>query len=115
MIQVKGAGHAGTGLWLDGYFELIETTEEGIRVLFSGAHASINANPGGYERHCEYAYEDLDNDGVKKIIQTGKACQLGFGENSLESKLQKTDGQAIERVFQFDGRQYVEQAEGQTS
>jgi hypothetical protein len=108
VIQVTGAGHEGTGLWLDGYFELIEITEEGIHVLFSGAHASINASPGGYERHYEYAYEDLNDDGVKEIIQTGEECQLEPGESGRE----KTDCQPVEGIFQFDGRQYVAQAEG---
>jgi hypothetical protein len=107
VIQVTGAGHAGTGLWLDGYFELIEITEEGIHVLFSGAHASINANPGGWERHYEYAYEDLDDDGVKEIIQTGEECQLEPGESGLEG----TDCESVERVFQFDGLTYVQREE----
>jgi hypothetical protein len=107
VIQVTGAGHAGTGLWLDGYFELIEITEEGIHVLFSGAHASINANPGGWERHYEYAYEDLDDDGVKEIIQTGEECQLEPGESGLEG----TDCEPVERVFQFDGLTYVQREE----
>jgi hypothetical protein len=107
VIQVTGAGHAGTGLWLDGYFELIEITEEGIRVLFSGAHGGINANPGGFERRYTYAYEDLDDDRVKEIIQTGEECQLEPGESGLE----KTDCQPVERVFQFDGLTYVRRAE----
>ena len=111
VIEVTGAGHAGTGLWVDGYFKIIEITEQGIRVLFSGAHASINANPDGYERRYEYAYEDLDDDGVKEIIQTGEACQLEPGESGLE----KTDCQPVERVFQFDGRHYVLQEEDNRS
>lgn len=115
VIQVTGAGHGGTGLWEDGYFEILEITEEGIRILFSGTHASINANPGGYERYYEYAYEDLNDDGVKEIIQTGEECQLEPGESTLESRLQRTDCEPVERIFQFDGRQYVAQAEGQTS
>jgi len=109
VIQVTGAGHAGTGLWLDGYFELIEITEEGIRVLFNGAHTSINANPGGYEQHYEYAYEDLDDDGVKEIIQTGEECNLEF---TGESGWEKRDCQPVDVVFRFDGRQYVAQPEG---
>jgi hypothetical protein len=110
VIQVTGAGHAGTGLWVDGYFEIIEITEQGIRVLFSGAHVSINANPGGYERWYEYAYEDLNGDGVKEIIQSGETCQLERGESGLE----KTDCQPVERVFEFDGVQYVQQPEDET-
>lgn len=108
VIQVTGAGHAGTGAWLDGYFEIIEITEEGIHVLFSGAHGSINANPGGFERRYTYAYEDLNDDGVKEIIQTGEECQLEPGESGLE----KTDCQPVERVFQFDGLTYVQREEG---
>ena len=111
VIQVTGAGHAGRGLWVDGYFEIIEITEEGIHVLLSGAHASINANADGFERRYTYAYEDLDGDGVKEIIQTGEECNLAFrGESGWD----KSDCQPADVVFQFDGRQYVAQAEGQT-
>lgn len=110
VIQVTGTGHAGTGLWADGYFEIIEITEQGIRVLFSGVHASINANPGGYERRYTYAYEDLDDDGVKEIIQTGEECQLESGEGGLE----KTDCQPVEAIFAFDGTRYVQRTKGET-
>jgi hypothetical protein len=111
LIQVTGAGHAGTGMWLDGYFEIIEITEEGIRVLFSGAHGSINANAGGFERRYTYAYEDLDDDGVKEIIQTGEECQLEPWESTLESRLERTDCEPVERGFQFDGVRYVRRTE----
>lgn len=108
IIQVTGAGHAGTGLWVDGYFQIIEIAEQGIHVLFSGAHATINANPNGHERRYEYAYQDLDKDGVMEIIQTGEECQLRLVEGS---GLEKADCQPVEAVFHFDGLRYVQLGE----
>jgi len=105
ILKVTGAGHVGTGLWEDGYFQIISITDDGIRVIFAGAEVEINANHQGWHRQYQYQYDDLDTDGYKEIIKEGEECRYQVGDEGLE----KTDCQRVSKVYYFNGTEYVEQ------
>jgi len=106
LLKVTGAGHSGTGLWTDGYFQIIDITDDGIKVIFTGAEAEIDANPGGYHHQYRYQYIDLDGDGGKEIIKEDEECEYRFSE---EKGLEKTACESIREVYQFNGTEYVKQ------
>ncbi|MBI5500566.1 MAG: hypothetical protein HY907_10005 [Deltaproteobacteria bacterium] len=74
VVKVTGAVHPGTGLWADGYFELREVTDGGLPLLFSGAETSGNYNFDGFALHRTFAFEDLDGDGTREIVEQGTDC-----------------------------------------
>jgi hypothetical protein len=103
VLKVTGAGHAGTGLWEDGYFQIIKVTNEGIGVLFAGAEVEINANHQGWHRQYQYQYDDLDADGYSEIIKEGEECRYQASNPGLET----TDCQKVKKVYYFNGTEYV--------
>jgi hypothetical protein len=105
VLKVTGSGHAGTGLWSNGYFELISIADDGIRVVFAGAEVEINAHHQGWYREYQYQYDDLDTDGYSEIIQEGEECRYQGSDEGLE----KIDCQRVKKVYYFDGAEYVEQ------
>jgi hypothetical protein len=105
VLKVTGAGHAGTGLWEDGYFQIISVTGDGIRVVFDGAEIEINASHQGWHRQYQYQYDDLDADGYSEIIKEGQECRYQVGDEGLE----KIDCQRVKKVYYFNGTEYVEQ------
>jgi hypothetical protein len=105
VLRVVGAGHAGTGFWEDGYFEIVYVTDAGIRVVFSGAEAEINVNTQGWHRQYQYEYTDLNVDGNKEIVKTGEEC-VYLWEAQTES-LQKTDCHDVEEIYRYNGTYFA--------
>ncbi|MBI5490381.1 MAG: hypothetical protein HY905_23800 [Deltaproteobacteria bacterium] len=79
VVKVTGAVHPGTGLWAEGYFELREVTEDGLRLLFAGAEVSASCNEGGFRNRRAFNFEDLDADGTFEIVAEGADCALVEG------------------------------------
>lgn len=103
VFKLIGAGHAGTGLWTHGYFQIIEITDSGVKVIFDGAEVQLAMSNGGYHRQYEYQYVDLDDDGTKEIIKRGQECQYFIDRNELK----RTNCMQINELYRFDGNEYV--------
>ena len=89
--------------WDDGYFEIIEITNEGIRVVFSGVETFRSNHQAN---QFEYQYIDLNEDGLKEIIKTGKQCEYEW--NPAESDSWKEIGcEEVREEYEYDGIEYV--------
>jgi len=104
VLKVVGAGHAGTGLWEDGHFEILNINDNGIKVVFAGVEAASNCNAGGYDKRYQYQYIDLDNDGSQEIVKEGEECEYQFSD---EKGLHKTACKDVQEVYWFNGTEYV--------
>lgn len=106
LIQLTGSAHQGTGLWNNGFFEVLKITDSGWQVLFSGTHFDANFSYRGDYKQYAYEYLDVDGDANKEIIQTGKECKVGFIHNN-EQEL--TDCKTIHKIYKYDGEVFTEQ------
>jgi hypothetical protein len=100
-LRVIGAGHHGTGLFSDGNFDIIDVTEKGMKVIFSGVEEDV---AGLHEERNRYYYSDLDGDGVKEIIRDGEECDRIY--NSHTQKMEKIC-KFVYEIYKFDGVKYV--------
>ena len=100
-LRVIGAGHNGTGLFSDGNFEIIDVTDEGMNMIFSGVEDDVT---GAHEERNRYSYSDLDDDGVKEIIQDGEECDSVY--NAQTQKMEKTC-KFVYEIYKFNGVKYV--------
>lgn len=107
-FKVTGVGHAGSGLWDEGYFEILQVTSNGLRVIFTGVETSTNSTT--FNIHNQYQYVDLDGDGNKEIIEDSEYCEYRI-EPSTWAKQDLGCNQS-RKVYHFDGVIY--KAEGDT-
>lgn len=103
VLKVTGASHTGSGLGTEGDFQLVEITDAGLKVVFTGAELSVNGNNGGHENKYNYQFTDVDGDGNKEIIQAGEACSY----EAVGNKLSKIDCRNVEHVYHYNGAEYV--------
>jgi hypothetical protein len=103
IIKLTGARHAGTGLWDDGCFEIIEITDEGLKGIFSGVEARINMTNS--ETRCQYQYIDLDSDGNKEITEECEHCEYRYDPDTWEKE--DLGCEVSHTVYRYDGTRYV--------
>ncbi len=103
IIKVTGAGHAGSGLWDDGYFQVLAITENGFSEIFTGLEATTNMTT--FDTHHQYQFVDLDGDGNKEIIEDEKRCDYRLDiANGEKRDLGCTTSR---KTFRFDGTRYT--------
>lgn len=103
-IKVTGASFT-NGLWQDGYFEVIEITNNEPLVLFTGAKfATDNAQ---FDIQYQYEYLDSDSDGnLDLILATSERCEYQIDQSTnTRQEFECLNAQAI---YQFDGTKFVE-------
>jgi hypothetical protein len=103
IIKLTGARHAGTGLWDDGCFEIIEITDEGLKGIFSGVEARINMTNS--ETRCQYQYVDLDGDDNKEITEECERCEYRYDPDTWERE--DLGCEISHTVYTYDGTRYV--------
>jgi hypothetical protein len=101
-LRVIGSGHHGTGLFSDGNFEIIDVTDEGMNVIFSGVEDDVAGLHE--ERNRYYYYSDLDADGITEIIRDGEECDSVY--NVQPQKMEKTC-KFVYEIYKFNDVKYV--------
>lgn len=101
IVRVTGAGHAGTGLWDDGYFEILAVTESGLQKLFTGVEFVTNSTT--VDSTQQYQFTDLDDDGNQEIVETTEICEYGLSETGEREDLGCQQSQGI---YRFNGSHY---------
>lgn len=103
IVKVTGAGHAGSGLWDDGYFEILAVTETGLQELFAGVEFSTDSTT--VDRYQAYKFTDLDGDGTQEIMVAVENCEYRVSQDSEQRE--DLGCQQSQAVYKFDGTRYV--------
>ncbi len=103
ILKVTGAGHAGTGLWDDGYFEILAVTDNGLQELFKGVEFVTNSTT--FDSYREYQFTDLDGDGSQEIVEAVENCEYRISKDTW--KREDLGCQQSQTVYKFDGTRYV--------
>lgn len=107
VIELSGADHMGTGLWTNGYFEILRIDDDGFKVIFSGNKLTANYNSDPSENQSIFEYRDLDGDGNKEIIKEGQDCGVTF--NQQLNSWSHTRCRPIHEIYKYNGDTYVKQ------
>lgn len=102
VFKLNGYFHQGTGMRQE-QFELVEVTEQGAHNLFNGTLLNTSEYKGGRTAASSFTYTDLDNDGIKEIIETGALCEYAQGNDLI---LVKTNCKEIAVTYKYDGTRY---------
>lgn len=105
IVKVTGARHDGTGLFANGVFELIHTTDEGLDLLFSDLEENLVASTGdsGIHESYDYKFKDIDGDNIQEIAKEGKKCKVMLGN---DGKFVDTNCEAVDIIFGYIDGQY---------
>lgn len=94
-------------------FQIIDITDNGAKVIFNETIVSSFPDVNQSDTSTfQYQYIDLDNDGIKEIIQNGEECHYvnNFMNNDEKLSSEKVGCEKLpEIIYKFDGNEYVEQ------
>lgn len=80
VVKVTGAGHPGTGIWDDGYFEILAITDNGLQELFTGVEFITNST--NFDKYYEYQFTDLDGDGNQEVVEVIENCEYQINKET---------------------------------
>jgi len=103
ILKVTGVGHAGSGLWDDGYFEILAITNDGAKELFTGVEFVTNSST--VDTYREYQFKDLDGDSNQEIIEDVKNCEYRISKDTW--KREDLGCQQSQTIYKFDGNRYM--------
>jgi len=103
ILKVTGAGHAGVGLWDDGYFEILAVTNNGLQELFTGVEFTTNSTTK--DDFHEYQFIDLDGDGNQEIVETIETCEYRINKDTWSRE--DLGCQQFQVIYKFDGNHYM--------
>lgn len=105
IIKMTGATHHGTGLWDDGYFEMLVIDNDGLKEIFSGVEYSTNTLT--VETRNRYQFVDLDGDGNAEIIESSECW--GYLPSWTSETREKLGFVRSRQIYRFNGARYVGQ------
>jgi hypothetical protein len=104
-IKVTGSSSA-YDLWKDGYFEIIEITDTGPHILFTGAEYWTDQTM--FDVQFQYKYLDSDSDGnIDFILETSDRCE--YQVDNFTGARQDFGCLKAQVIHRFDGTSFVEQ------
>jgi dipeptidyl aminopeptidase/acylaminoacyl peptidase len=107
IYKLVGASSAGTGSRYD-WFRIVEVKEDGLHTLFEAeeynhALGFLEGDPGGSTSH-HFQYVDLDENGIKEIVEDVEHCELELKNDVWENVHCET----WQTTYHYNGTEYVE-------
>jgi hypothetical protein len=103
-VRAVGAGHAGTGEWVDGFVLWVEVRDDGLESVYTGIDLYVTHGLDAREERCRREVADLDGDGTIEIVERCRACSLEQQASGERVEVDCAEEQRLE--YRWDGRSW---------